>query len=50
MELNLSICRRRGIPASEQVQGQIDGDGVRATVTMTTGQVGGVILESPRTS
>ncbi|MFL6136742.1 MAG: glycoside hydrolase family 15 protein [Frankiaceae bacterium] len=45
-EIALHVVRRQGIASADQAQVSRHGDGVRATVTLTEGEVGGVILES----
>ncbi len=45
-ELALHLVRRQGIAAEEQVEVQHDEEGVRGVVTLSAGQVGGLILES----
>jgi GH15 family glucan-1,4-alpha-glucosidase len=45
-ELALHIARRPGVPAAEQVAAVPHQDGVRAVLTATAGEAGGVVLES----
>ena len=46
LELALHVSRRPGVAAAERVQVAHHDDGVRAVVTASAGDIGGVILES----
>jgi GH15 family glucan-1,4-alpha-glucosidase len=45
-EIAISISRRAGVAASEQVEAVQHDDGVRAVLTASAGQMGGIVLES----
>jgi GH15 family glucan-1,4-alpha-glucosidase len=45
-EVAVHIARRPHVSPEEQVRGQVDGDGVRATIELDSGEVGGLMLES----
>jgi len=46
LELAVHLARRPGIAAEDMVQPQLSDDGVRATLKVSAGQIGGAILES----